>query len=112
MKYKAVVKSVKEIIGRDCESFTIHTEDGAEEGYFHYTTAMNNLAGQKIVIEKSDDEKYDYMSEKHRWLEGWLEDLKTLTLQDEFEDEMKMCFKTDAVAYWYEYSKWLERKFG
>lgn len=78
--YTAIVKSPLEIIGIDCEYFSINVgHNGRVAVCYSYYEYMKSLAGKKIVVKKSEG-FYDYVSvyDCIQWLEDWLKDITVL----------------------------------
>jgi len=115
MKYKAIVKSPKEIIGIDCDAFSINITKDSQEIDFYYTWRMYTRAGEEIILEKLDEKnKYDYISEDdHYWLESWLKDIEPISYRKQFEEDTKLSNQSHIIydiAYYQNYSSWLEMK--
>jgi len=73
----AVIRGVEEITGvPESIAFSIYTK----EDIIEYTSEMNKLAGQRIIIVTPSDpencKSYDYAGGGFVWLKGWLKDFK------------------------------------
>ena len=111
MKYKAVGKSAKEIVGRDCKSFTIEIWlDSNRTKQFCYLKGMNKLAGTTVIVET--DTHYDFVGAGYKWLKEWLKDIKPITLRAEFDAELSKK-GIDIITeqdWWCNYANFLEKK--
>lgn len=93
MKITGIVKSAEEITGiKGIKSFEgvrggeyiNYTDEGVRGSeYFNYTEIMNNMAGQKIVLEEyKGSSGYDYIEIRDSaqtacWQTCWLKDIQT-----------------------------------
>ena len=103
-KYKAIVKSAKEITGIDCKEFFVMINNYP----YHYVKDMNKLAGQQIIVEKEkDDNIWDYKGKKYEWLSWWLKDIEFVGTSHSYD--IYNVKKYDTLT-WKEYVRQTEKK--
>jgi len=75
MKYRAIVKSPMEIIGKDVKEFELEIK----EVRYCYILEMYDMRGKEIIV-TDNGVKYDYYSENQGcgWLKNWLKNIRPI----------------------------------
>ena len=77
MRYRAIVKSAKELTGIDCDALRVNVNDRN----YYYTSRMNSKAGKWKIFESFDVVgTVVYFDGEDEYLKGWLKDIKPTPL--------------------------------
>ena len=108
MKYKAVIKSAREITGIECNSFELIVNGW----HYEYTEKMNQYNGERRIfkiINFRDTLVYSY--NHNDYLPDWIEGIEPMSLRDEFKFELaEKGLNPTGINWWSEYAEWLEKK--